>query len=136
MRISRLHNTRITGEFTVHTCDVQHKLRTIDVRVIRVEMCGMMKVADGQVVLNGWLMGYLNNHNSLPERSEVQTTQIADGDVCRGLAIPIYVLLPPHYTCTSLETPNFSVQFELQFVVTMDNYDTRVIETFPLTLVR
>ncbi|XVF53780.1 hypothetical protein PTKIN_Ptkin05aG0126300 [Pterospermum kingtungense] len=38
----------------------------------------------------------------ITETSLIQTTQIADGDVCRNMTLPIYVLLPRLLTCPTV----------------------------------
>lgn len=43
------------------------------------------------------------------DATEIQNIQIADGDVCRGLSIPIYMVFPRLFTCPTLETTNFKV---------------------------
>lgn len=43
------------------------------------------------------------------DATEIQNIQIADGDVCRGLPIPIYMVFPRLFTCPTLETTNFKV---------------------------
>ena len=35
--------------------------------------------------------------------------QIAEGDVCRGLRIPIYMIFPRLFTCPTLTTANFKI---------------------------
>ena len=41
--------------------------------------------------------------------TEIQNIQIADGDVCRNMAIPIYMIFPRLFTCPTLSTNNFKV---------------------------
>ena len=41
--------------------------------------------------------------------TEIQNIQIADGDVCRGLPIPIFMIFPRLFTCPTLSTSNFKV---------------------------
>jgi len=41
--------------------------------------------------------------------TEIQNIQIADGDVCRGVSIPIYMVFPRLFTCPTLSTNNFKV---------------------------
>ena len=41
--------------------------------------------------------------------TEIQNIQIADGDVCRGLSIPIFMIFPRLFTCPTLTTNNFKV---------------------------
>lgn len=43
------------------------------------------------------------------DATEIQNIQIADGDVCRNLPIPIYMVFPRLFTCPTLETTNFKV---------------------------
>lgn len=43
------------------------------------------------------------------DATEIQNIQIADGDVCRGLPVPIYMVFPRLFTCPTLETTNFKV---------------------------
>lgn len=47
----------------------------------------------------------------------IQTTQVADGDVCRGMSLPIYIILPRLLTCPSQSAGSFSIEFELQVIV-------------------
>ena len=41
--------------------------------------------------------------------TEIQNIQIADGNVCRGLTIPIYMIFPRLFTCPTLATSSFKV---------------------------
>lgn len=43
------------------------------------------------------------------DATEIQNIQIADGDVCRSLSVPIYMVFPRLFTCPTLETTNFKV---------------------------
>ncbi|MEQ2218637.1 Vacuolar protein sorting-associated protein 26C, partial [Xenoophorus captivus] len=43
------------------------------------------------------------------DATEIQNIQIAEGDVCHGLPIPIYMVFPRLFTCPTLETTNFKV---------------------------
>jgi len=49
--------------------------------------------------------------------TEVRRTQIVDGDVTRGLTIPIHVFFPRLFACPSLATEGLSVAFEVDLVV-------------------
>jgi hypothetical protein len=51
-------------------------------------------------------------------------------------AIPINVQLPAHFVCVTTSTPQFSVQFEMKFIVTFVASDLKLIETFPITFYR
>ncbi|CAN0360099.1 unnamed protein product [Ascophyllum nodosum] len=62
----------LTGEVVVETSECP--LKSLEVQLVRVET---VEQAEGQ----------------LREATEIQNLQIGDGDVCRGLAIPIYMVL-------------------------------------------
>ncbi|XP_012853259.1 PREDICTED: Down syndrome critical region protein 3 isoform X2 [Erythranthe guttata] len=52
------------------------------------------------------------------ESTLMQTTQIADGDVCRGLTLPIYIILPRLLTCPTIFAGPFSIEFKVSIVIT------------------
>lgn len=84
------------------------------------------------------------------ETSIIQTTQIADGDVCHGLTLPIYVLLPRLLTCPTVLAGPFSIEFKMSITISFQSdlsksqpkSDPRTprlwvaMETLPLELVR
>ncbi|KAM1378057.1 hypothetical protein ACFX2F_039570 [Malus domestica] len=84
------------------------------------------------------------------EQSLVQTTQIADGDVCRNMTMPIYVILPRLLTCPTVLAGPFSIEFKVAVVVTFQSNIAKMpsksdpttprlwlaMETLPLELVR
>merc|ERR1712063_40292 len=51
------------------------------------------------------------------EPTEIQNIQICDGDVCRGLTIPIYMIFPRLFTCPTVAAKTFKIQFEVNLVV-------------------
>lgn len=75
------------------------------------------------------------NESYTKEISEIQTIQIGDGDVARQISIPMYMIFPRLFTCPTLETPNFRIEFEINVVVVfVDDY--MIAENFPITLHR
>ncbi len=102
------------GEVTVERCE--RPIKSIELQLIRVETVGS---AEGYARIG----------------SEIQTLQIADGDIPKGLPVPIYMILPRLFTCPTIETPNFKVEFELNLVVLFDN-DHLIKENIPITLHR
>ena len=61
--------------------------------------------------------------------------QIGHGNVARNLEIPIFMILPRHFVCPTIQTNVFCVDFELNVnVVFDDNYVAS--ENVALTLVR
>ena len=91
-------------------------IRSIELQLVRVETCGCAE-------------GFAR------DPTEIQNIQLADGDVCRGLPIPIYMVFPRLFTCPTLTTANFKVEFEVNLVVIFQD-DHLVTENFPITLTR
>uniref|UniRef100_A0A2K6AYN3 Vacuolar protein sorting-associated protein 26C n=1 Tax=Macaca nemestrina TaxID=9545 RepID=A0A2K6AYN3_MACNE len=78
----------LTGELVVESSEAA--IRSVELQLVRVETCGCAE-------------GYAR------DATEIQNIQIADGDVCRGLSVPIYMVFPRLFTCPTLETTNFKV---------------------------
>ncbi|PON79155.1 Vacuolar protein sorting protein 26 related [Trema orientale] len=119
----------ISGELTVEASAVP--ISSIDIHLLRVE-----SVLLGEKIVT--------------ETSLVQTTQIADGDVCRNLSLPIYVILPRLLTCPTVLAGPFSIEFKVSIVITFQSELSKLhsksdprtprlwlaMETLPLELVR
>ncbi|KAK9968874.1 hypothetical protein ABG768_003173 [Culter alburnus] len=104
----------LTGELVVERSEVP--IKSIELQLVRVETCGCAE-------------GYAR------DATEIQNIQIAEGDVCHGLSIPIYMVFPRLFTCPTLETTNFKVEFEVNIVIVLHD-DHLITENFPLKLVR
>ncbi|KAK7086293.1 Down syndrome critical region protein 3 [Halocaridina rubra] len=104
----------LTGELTV--CECERGINSIELQLVRVETCGSAEI-------------------NTKEASEIQNIQIGDGDVCRGISIPVYMIFPRLFTCITTCAPNFKLEFELNIVIIFDN-DHLVVETFPIKLTR
>lgn len=116
----RLHRTNcqihapFTGELVVEESEAA--IRSIELQLVRVET---VAYSEGQA----------------REATEIQNIQLADGDVCRNLVIPIYMIFPRLFTCPTVDTPNFKVEFEVNVVVLfVDGY--LITENFPIVLYR
>jgi hypothetical protein len=105
----------ITGTLTVKHC--QLKVVTIDIYLIRVEGLQM----DGKIAY---------------ETSYVQTTQIACADVCRGVPIPIHMVLPRVFTCPKLVTDTFRVLWQVEIVIFFEEEGASVRKVFPIQIFR
>ena len=103
-----------SGEVTVERSAAT--IRSIELQLVRVETCGCAE-------------GYAR------DPTEIQNIQIADGDVCRGVPLPIYMVFPRLFTCPTLSTSNFKVEFEVNIVVVFQD-DHLVTENFPIKLTR
>ncbi|XP_048873594.1 vacuolar protein sorting-associated protein 26C isoform X1 [Brienomyrus brachyistius] len=104
----------LTGELTVEMSEVP--IKSIELQLVRVETCGCAE-------------GYAR------DATEIQNIQIAEGDVCHSLPIPIYMVFPRLFTCPTLETTNFKVEFEVNVVIVLHD-DHLITENFPLKLCR
>ncbi|XP_071286239.1 vacuolar protein sorting-associated protein 26C isoform X3 [Agelaius tricolor] len=127
----------LTGELVVESAEAA--VKSIELQLVRVETCGEplgrhqpagtpSSLLDGSGQ-PGCAEGYAR------DATEIQNIQIADGDVCRGLPIPIHMVFPRLFTCPTLETTNFKVEFEVNIVVLLQD-DHLITENFPLKLCR
>ncbi|XP_054160872.1 vacuolar protein sorting-associated protein 26C-like [Oppia nitens] len=103
-----------TGELCVEQCEAV--IRSIELQLVRVETCGCAE-------------GYAR------DATEIQNIQIGEGNVCRGVVIPIYMVFPRLFTCPSLTTTNFKIDFEVNIVIILEN-NHLISENFPIKIVR
>jgi len=86
-------------------CDVNHPLKgyiiphkynyplqSLEIQLVRIET-------------------YKTTQETLHEGTEIQNIQIADGDVPIGVKLPIFMILPRYYSCTSFDVEEVSVIF-------------------------
>jgi len=104
----------LTGHVILEEC--QTAVRSLELQLVRVETCGCAE-------------GYAK------DATEIQNIQIGEGDVPHNIAIPIYMVFPRLFTCPTLITPSFKIEFEVNLVVIFEN-DYLVTENFPITLTR
>ena len=98
----------------VKECSVA--IKSIELQLIRVETCGCAE-------------GFSQ------DLTEIQNIQIGDGDVTHGIQIPIHMIFPRLFTCPTLSTTNFKIEFEVNVVIVFED-DKLVTENFPLKLTR
>lgn len=107
-------NKPFSGELILE--EAESVIKSIELQLVRVETCGC---ADGYA----------------KEATEIQNIQISDGDVPRGLSVPIFMVFPRLFTCPTLATRTFKIEFEINLVVML--VDGHLItENFPIRLVR
>lgn len=102
------------GEITIKKCPVD--IRSIELQLVRVESC---TYTEGET----------------REATEIQNIQIADGNVVRNLPIPIHMVFPRLFTCSTTITKQFKVEFEVNLIVLFAD-GHMVTENFPLILCR
>lgn len=104
----------LTGEIMIEESEAA--VKSIELQLVRVET---VAYAEGQA----------------REATEIQNMQVADGDVCRNLVIPLYMVFPRLFTCPTMLTSQFKVEFEINVIVLFkDGY--MVTENFPLLVYR
>lgn len=69
------------------------------------------------------------------EATEIQNLQVGEGDVPRGVALPLYMVLPRMFTCPSFSSKTLSVQFEVNVIVQFEDYYS-VTQNVPVVLFR
>ena len=104
----------LRGELTLESCDAP--VRSLELQLVRSEACGRQEALSVQ-------------------SSEVQNIQLALGDVPRGLAVPIHMVFPRLFTCPSVSTAHFQLDFSVNVVIVFED-DHLVSENFPLKLMR
>lgn len=104
----------LDGYLIINQCDVP--IKSIELQLLRVETCGCAE-------------GYSK------DLTEIQNVQIGDSDVLRGIKVPIYMIFPRLFTCPTLVTTNFKIEFEFNLVIVFED-DKLINENFPLKLTR
>ncbi|GBN33519.1 Down syndrome critical region protein 3 [Araneus ventricosus] len=103
-----------TGELCIEKCDAP--IRSVELQLVRVETCGCSE-------------GYSR------DATEIQNIQIGEGDVCRNILIPIHMIFPRLFTCPTLKTNNFKIEFEVNVVVVFED-EHIITENFPIEIIR
>eukprot|EP00792_Barthelona_sp_PAP020_P004595 TRINITY_DN2227_c0_g3_i1.p1 TRINITY_DN2227_c0_g3~~TRINITY_DN2227_c0_g3_i1.p1 ORF type:complete len:303 (+),score=67.17 TRINITY_DN2227_c0_g3_i1:597-1505(+) len=91
-------NNPFSGYLIVEHSD--YPIVSIDLSLSRIETLGDQKIS----------------HKN-PQSSLIQTIQIGNGDIARGLKVPIHMIIPENHACISTFAPWFSVQFEVILLV-------------------
>ena len=112
----------VSGRVKVERCAAP--LRSIELTLGRVEWC---TVGD-------------HSNSIAREATDIQCTQVGDGDVVHALELPIHLVLPRLYTCPTVDAGTWGVEFELSVVATLDSGSEGACVTastrMPLRLVR
>uniref|UniRef100_A0A2P2I9X0 Down syndrome critical region protein 3-like n=1 Tax=Hirondellea gigas TaxID=1518452 RepID=A0A2P2I9X0_9CRUS len=129
---ARLPQFSVTGHIDTHNCSLSRPLTG----QVCVERCNGGVISSIELQLHRLeTCGSPAHFNTPTEVSEVQGWQVCDGDVQRGLIIPLCLPLPRAFTCATHTADNFAIGFQVSLVVMFDN-DHIVTESFPLVLTR
>jgi len=103
-----------TGEITVKRTAAD--IKSIELQLVRVETCSYLE-------------------GEAREATEIQNIQIGDGNVVPHMTIPIYMVFPRLFTCNTIISKAFRIEFEVNLIVLFgDNH--MVTENFPIKLFR
>ncbi|KAL0221879.1 hypothetical protein RCL1_001733 [Eukaryota sp. TZLM3-RCL] len=91
----------LTGHFTIKKCE--SRIKSIDIQLLRVETVGKIK-NDGQ-----------------RESTEIMNLQLAADHPPFDLEIPLFLLFPKMFVCSTTEGDAFRLQFQLNLTVTFEN---------------
>jgi hypothetical protein len=76
-----------------------------------------------------------NDGKEAIERTEIQNLQVGEGDVARGLPIPLFMILPRLFTAPSVTAGFFSIEFEVNIFVRFERHYMSTLN-IPVTLYR
>jgi hypothetical protein len=93
-------NAPFTGEISV--VETATRIRSIELQLVRVETITPAGAAPAR------------------EATEIQNLQVGDGAVCLNLAIPLYMVFPRVFTCPTVITDVFRVEFEVNVIVVFE----------------
>lgn len=102
------------GELKIEYSDIS--IKSIDIQLVRVEVCSCTE-------------GFTK------DATEIQNIQVAEGDVSTGVSIPIYMIFPRLFSCSTTKTAVFTIEFEVNVSVIFID-DHLITENFPITLFR
>jgi hypothetical protein len=118
--VGRLHkstypiNLPFTGEVVVKECEVP--IRSMELQLVRVETI----ITDGK---------------PMKESTEIQNIQIGEGNICRDMIVPLYMVFPRLFSCPTVLASQFKLEFEVNLIVVFgEGY--MITENFPITISR
>ena len=109
-----LINQPFTGEVIIQ--EAAASIRSVELQLVRVETI----VSDGA---------------STREATEIQNIQIGEGNVCRGIVVPMYMIFPRLFSCPTIMSTKFKIEFEINLIVVFNN-GYMITENFPVVILR
>ena len=109
-------NRPFTGEVIINSSI--SAVRSLELQLARIE-----SVSDGK------------SGNFQQEASEVMRIQIGEGNLCRDMVVPMYMVFPRLHSCPTLKTNMFKIEFEINLIIIFEDGHV-VTENFPITISR
>ena len=69
------------------------------------------------------------------EATEIQLLQIGEGNVCRGLVVPMYMVFPRLFSCPTVRSGRFKIEFEINLLIVFGDGHL-ITENFPIEIGR
>jgi hypothetical protein len=94
-------------------------IKSIELQLVRVETCGCAEGYSKDCTFLIFFFGEFYDEleiNLITKVTEIQNVQIGEGDVLRGIQIPIYMIFPRLFTCPTLLTTNFKIGIKNKFM--------------------
>jgi hypothetical protein len=116
----RLHRSKcpinqpLTGEVIIESAAAP--IKSLELQLVRIETVN----AEGK---------------STKEATEVQNIQIGQGDICRNFTVPLYMVFPRLFSCPSVSTPTFQIEWEVNLIIIYGE-GFMITENFPVTIYR
>lgn len=107
-------NQPFTGEAIIQLSDAP--VRSLELQLVRVETVVVDAV-------------------SHREATEIQNIQIGEGNICRDMIVPMYMVFPRLFSCPTVISTQFKIEFEVNLIVVFgEGY--MVTENFPIVVTR
>lgn len=114
------------GELTVEHCAAP--IRSVECQLVRIESLSSLDDKENKDTSSV-------GEPLLREVTEIQNMQIGDGDVCRGLTLPIYMVFPRLFSSPTNVCARFRLEFAVRLIISFKN-GYSVTENFPIVLYR
>ena len=99
---------------------------------------GYVIVKESEIVIKSIELQFVRNETIflpagevLSEISEIQNLQIGDGDVNKDVEIPLYMIFPRFFSCSTVETKIVKLNFEVNVILVLVN-GLVITENFPI----
>ena len=126
-----LPDFRVTGKLHRSNCNINHPF-TGEVN-INMSVAAIRSVELQLARIESVFVPASNKFQQ--EASEVMRIQIGEGNLCRDMVVPIYMVFPRLHSCPTLKTKKFKIEFEMNMMVIFDDGHF-ITENFPIFIQR
>jgi hypothetical protein len=96
--------------------ECEGKVRSVDLQLIRVESVS-------------------NAKGKFQEATEIQLIQVCDGNITKGIDIPLMMMFPKYFSCPNFNYKDYTVEFEVNFIIILlDAF--KITLNYPIKLIR